>query len=77
MKLPHSDIIIWWRIGVGAGGIALAIAAFFSFFLYQRAITFSHQPALLAEEERPALFSPALLDDMKVFWQKRAERDID
>lgn len=71
MKLLRSDMIVWWRAGIVAGAIALAIMAFFSFFLYQRVSSFGSQSAAPPVEKRPPLFSPALLDDMKAFWQKR------
>lgn len=58
---------------MAAGSIVLAGFAIFSFLLYQRVIAFARQPVLLAGEERPALFSPVLLDDIKIFWQKRAD----
>lgn len=56
-----------------AGGIALMAMAFFSFFLYRRVATLANQPELFVEEERPALFSPALLEDIKAFWERGNE----
>lgn len=64
-------MITWWRAGIVVGAVALAVAAFFSFFLYQRVSSFGSQSTSPPMEKRPPLFSQTLLDDMKVFWQKR------
>lgn len=64
-------MITWWRAGIVVGAVALAVVAFFSFFLYQRVSSFGSQSASPPMEKRPPLFSQTLLDDMKVFWQKR------
>ena len=71
MKLSDRGIMVWWRVSIVAGGVLLVGFAFFSFLLYQRVNTISNRPVPLPAEERPILFSPSLLDDMKAFWEKR------
>ena len=69
-------MIVRWRAGIGVGAIALAVMAFFSFFLYQRVSSLSSQSASPLVEKRLPLFSPILLDDMKAFWEKRVGRGL-
>lgn len=62
---------MWWRGGLIAGGVALAGFALFSSLLYQKIIIIANEPVSFLEEEYPARFSPALLDDIKAFWEWR------
>lgn len=72
MKLSDRGIMVWWRVSIVAGGVLLVGFAFFLFLFYQRVNTISNRPVPLPAEERPILFSPSLLDDMKAFWEKRS-----
>lgn len=71
MKLLDNDIIMWWREGLIAGGVVLVGFVLFSSLLYQKIIIIANEPVSFLEEERPVRFSPALLDDIKAFWERR------
>lgn len=53
------------------GGIVLAGLALFSFLLYRRVNTIASKPAPLLAEDPSTMFSSTLLEDVKIFWEKR------
>lgn len=64
-------MIMGWRVGLGVGVALLLGFALFSFLRYQDITTIANSSVSLSEQERPHMFPPALLDDIKAFWERR------
>ena len=75
MKIPDTHIIWWWRASIAAGGLAVIGGALFAFFLYRRVNTISNQYFQISIQEESLTVSPALIDDVKIFWEHRKPQE--